>query len=126
MASGDGSEVAVRPELDRRLASSPVFDALTAVIPGLRVEELDGRQELYADRGLDSLGFVELESKLGVPWRTWLIWSSAYRFGLQNGAWIGYRRRLPRRETYSSPLTGSTSCTTGPSTCGRRASRTMK
>jgi acyl carrier protein len=67
MASGDGSEVAVRPELDRRLASSPVFDALTAVIPGLRVEELDGRQELYADRGLDSLGFVELESKLGVP-----------------------------------------------------------
>ncbi len=70
MGSGDGSEVAVRPELDRRQVTSLVFDALTAVIPGLRVEELDERQELYADLGLDSLGFarllIDLEGKLGV------------------------------------------------------------
>jgi acyl carrier protein len=70
MATGNGSEETVRPELDRRQATSLVFDALTAVIPGLRVEELDERQELYAELGLDSLGFVrllmELESKLGV------------------------------------------------------------
>jgi len=62
--------VTVRPELDRRQATSLVFDALAAVIPGLRVEALDERQELYADVGLDSLGFVrlliELEGKLGV------------------------------------------------------------
>jgi acyl carrier protein len=70
MASGDSSEVAVRPELDRRQATSLVSDALTAVIPGLRGEALDERQELYADLGLDSLGFVrlliELEGKFGV------------------------------------------------------------
>ena len=70
MAAGDYSEAAVRPEVDRRRAASLVFDALTAVIPGLRVEALDERQELYADLGLDSLGFVrlllEFESKLGV------------------------------------------------------------
>ena len=46
MATGDSSEVAVQPELDRREATSLVFDALTAVIPGLRVEALDERQEL--------------------------------------------------------------------------------
>jgi acyl carrier protein len=59
-----------RPELRRRLVASLVFDALTAVIPGLRVEALDERQELYADLGMDSLRFVELlvelERKLGV------------------------------------------------------------
>ncbi len=70
MATRDSSEVTVRPELDRRQATSLVFDALAAVIPGLRVEALDERQELYADVGLDSLGFVrlliELEGKLGV------------------------------------------------------------
>ena len=70
MAAGDDSEAAVRPEVDRRRAASLVFDALTAVIPGLQVEALDERQELYADLGLDSLGFVrlllEFESKLGV------------------------------------------------------------
>ena len=70
MATGNSSEVAVRAELNRRQATSLVFDALTAVIPGLRVEALDERQELYADVGLDSLGFVrlliELEGKLGV------------------------------------------------------------
>jgi acyl carrier protein len=70
VATGDSSEVAARPELDRHQATSLVFDALTTVIPGLRVEELDGRQELYADLGLDSLGFVrlliELEGKLAV------------------------------------------------------------
>jgi acyl carrier protein len=70
MTTGDSSEAAVRPELNRRQATSLVFDALTAVIPGLRVEKLDERQELYADLGLDSLGFllllVELEGKLGV------------------------------------------------------------
>jgi acyl carrier protein len=62
--------VAVRPELDRRLVTSLVFDTLTAVIPGLQVEALDERQELYADLGMDSLRFVrllvELESKLSV------------------------------------------------------------
>jgi acyl carrier protein len=70
MATGDSSEVAVRPELDRRLATSVVFDALTAVIPGLRAEMLAEGRELYADLGLDSLGFVrlliELEGKLGL------------------------------------------------------------
>ena len=70
MATGDSSEVAVQPELDRRQATSLVSDALTAVIPDLRVEALDERQELYTDLGLDSLGFVrlliELEGKLGV------------------------------------------------------------
>jgi acyl carrier protein len=70
MATRDSGEVTVRPELDRRQATSLVFDALAAVIPGLRVEALDERQELYADVGLDSLGFVrlliELEGKLGV------------------------------------------------------------
>jgi acyl carrier protein len=70
MAIEDSSEVTVRPELNRRRATSLVSDALTAVIPGLRAEELDERQELYADLGMDSLRFVrllvELESKLGV------------------------------------------------------------
>jgi len=70
MATGDSSEVAVRPELDRRLVTSLVFDALIAVIPDLRAEALDERQELYADLGMDSLRFVrllvELESKLRV------------------------------------------------------------
>jgi acyl carrier protein len=69
MASGDSSEV--RPQLDRRRATSLVFDALAAVIPGLRVEALHERQELYADLGMDSLAFVallvELEDKLDVP-----------------------------------------------------------
>lgn len=70
MATGDSRETAVRPELDRSQATSLVFNALTAVIPGLGSEALDERQELYADLGLDSLGFVrlllEFESKLGV------------------------------------------------------------
>jgi acyl carrier protein len=70
MTSADRTEVAVLAELNRRQATSLVFDALAAVIPGLRVEALDERQELYAELGLDSLGFVrllmELEGKLGV------------------------------------------------------------
>jgi acyl carrier protein len=71
MATRDSNEVAVRPELNRRLVTSLVFDALTAVLPvGLRIEALDERQELYADLGMDSLRFVrlliELESNLGV------------------------------------------------------------
>jgi acyl carrier protein len=70
MATGNGSEETVRPKLDRRQATGLVFNALAAVIPGLRVEELDERQELYAELGLDSLGFVrllmEFEDKLGV------------------------------------------------------------
>jgi len=70
MTTGDISEVTLRPELDRRQLTSLVLDALTAVIPRLRAGELDERQELYADLGLDSLGFVrlliELEGKLGV------------------------------------------------------------
>ena len=70
MATGDSSNLAVRPELDRHQARSLVSGALIAVIPDLRVEALDERRELYADLGLDSLGFVrlllELEGKLGV------------------------------------------------------------
>ena len=70
MITGDSSEVTVRSELNRRQATSLVFGALTAVIPGLRAETLNEQQELYADLGLDSLGFVrlliELEGKLGV------------------------------------------------------------
>jgi acyl carrier protein len=70
MALGDSSEVVAGSELNRHQATSLVFDALTAVIPGLRVAALDERQELYADLGLDSLSFVrllmELESKLDV------------------------------------------------------------
>jgi acyl carrier protein len=69
MATRDRSEVEVRPEL-RGSARSMVFDALTAVIPDLRAEALDERQELYADLGMDSLHFVrlllELEDRLRV------------------------------------------------------------
>jgi acyl carrier protein len=47
-----------------------VLNALTTVMPDLTAEALTERQELYADLGLDSLGFVrlliELEGKLGV------------------------------------------------------------
>jgi len=70
MTTGDRSELVVGPEVDRRPATSLVFDALTAVIPSPRGEELDEGQELYADLGMDSLRFVrllvELETKLGV------------------------------------------------------------
>ena len=70
MATGDNSKVVVRPELDRSQAKSLVFDALTAVIRGLKVEAVDERQELYADLGMDSLAFVqllvELEGRLNV------------------------------------------------------------
>jgi acyl carrier protein len=70
MAAGDSSEVAVRPEPHRPLVTSLVFDALTVVIPGTRVEALNEGQELYADLGMDSLRFagllIELESKLRV------------------------------------------------------------
>jgi len=70
MATGDNSKVIVRPELGRSQAASLVFDALTAVIPGLKAEAVDGRQELYADLGMDSLRFVgllaELEDRLNV------------------------------------------------------------
>jgi acyl carrier protein len=69
MTTGDRIDVAGR-ELNRRQAASLVFDALTAVIPGLQAGTLDERQELYTDLGLDSLSFVrlliELEAKLGV------------------------------------------------------------
>jgi acyl carrier protein len=70
MATADNSKVIVRPELDRSRAASLVFDALTAVIPGLKAEAVDERQELYADLGMDSLRFVgllaELEDRLNV------------------------------------------------------------
>jgi acyl carrier protein len=63
------SEVA-GTELSRRQATSLVFGVLTAVMPDLRAESLNEQDELYADLGLDSLGFVqlliELEGKLGV------------------------------------------------------------
>jgi acyl carrier protein len=70
MGTKDSGEVTVRPELDRGQAMSLVSDALITVIPDLTVEALDGRQELFADLGLDSLGLarllIELEGKLGV------------------------------------------------------------
>jgi acyl carrier protein len=70
MATGDNSNVVVRPELDRGQAASLVFDALTAVTPDLKAEAVDEQQELYADLGMDSLRFVallaELEGKLNV------------------------------------------------------------
>jgi acyl carrier protein len=66
----ENSEVAVWQRLDRRQATSLVFGALTSAIPRLQLETLDEGRELYADLGLDSLGFVqllvELEGKLGV------------------------------------------------------------
>ena len=60
MATGDSSKVVIRPGLDRSQAKSLVFDALAAVIRGLKVETVDERQELYADLGMDSLAFVQL------------------------------------------------------------------
>jgi acyl carrier protein len=70
MTAGDSNEATVPPESHRRLLTSMVFDALTVAIPGLRVEALNERQELYADLGMDSLRFVrlliELESRLHV------------------------------------------------------------
>jgi acyl carrier protein len=70
MATEDIGKVVVRPELDRSQAASLVFDALTAVIPGLKAEAVDERQELYADLGMDSLRFVamlaEIEGRLNV------------------------------------------------------------
>jgi acyl carrier protein len=70
MATEESSNVGVRQELDRGQARSLVVDALTAVIPGLKAEAVDERQELYADLGMDSLRFVrllvELEGKLNV------------------------------------------------------------
>jgi len=70
MPTGENTKVEVRQELDKIQAKSLVFDALTAVIPGLKAEEVDERQELYADLGIDSLRFVqllvELEGRLNV------------------------------------------------------------
>jgi acyl carrier protein len=70
MGTGDSGEVTVRPELDRRQAMSQVSEALTTVVPDLRVETLDERQDLSVDLGLDSLSLarllIELEGKLGV------------------------------------------------------------
>jgi acyl carrier protein len=69
VATEERSEVAVS-DLNRRQATSVVFGALTAVMPDLPAEALDEGRELYADLGLDSLGFVqllvELEGKLSV------------------------------------------------------------
>jgi acyl carrier protein len=70
MPTGENAKVEVRQELDRIQAKSMIFDALTAVIPGLKAEEVDERQELYADLGIDSLRFaqllLELEGRLNV------------------------------------------------------------
>jgi acyl carrier protein len=70
MATVDNSKAVIRPELDRSQAKSLVLDALTAVIPGQKVEAVEEQQELYADLGMDSLRFaqllVELEGKLNV------------------------------------------------------------
>ena len=59
MATEESSEVAVS-DLNRRQATSVVFGALTAVMPDLPVEALSEGRELYADLGLDWLGFVQL------------------------------------------------------------------
>jgi acyl carrier protein len=71
MTSGDSSKVVIRPGMDRSQAQSLVFDALAAVIRGLKAEAIDEQQELYADLGMDSLAFVqllvELEGRLNVP-----------------------------------------------------------
>jgi acyl carrier protein len=70
MAIGDDSRVVIRSELSGSQARSLVVDALTAVIPGLKAEAVDERQELYADLGMDSLRFaqllVDLEGRLDV------------------------------------------------------------
>ena len=70
MATENSSKAETRPELDRTQATSVVFDALTAVLPGPKAEAVDERQELYADLGIDSLAFaqllVELEDRLNV------------------------------------------------------------
>jgi acyl carrier protein len=70
MVNGDNGKMVVQPELDRSQAKSLVSDALAAVIPGLKAEAVDERQELYADLGMDSLRFVqllvELEGRLSV------------------------------------------------------------
>jgi len=70
MATVDNSKAVIGPELDRSQAKSLVLDALTAVMPGQKVEAVDERQELYADLGMDSLRFaqllVELEGRLNV------------------------------------------------------------
>ena len=70
MSTGENSKVEVREELDQIRAKSLVFDALTAVVPGLKAEAVDERQELYADLAIDSLYFaqlfVELEGRLNV------------------------------------------------------------
>jgi acyl carrier protein len=70
MAIGDDSRVVIRSELGGSQARSLVVDALTAVIPGLKAEAVDERQELYADLGMDSLRFaqllVDLEGRLDV------------------------------------------------------------
>jgi acyl carrier protein len=70
MATGDDSNVVVRPELDRSQAKSLVLDALTAAFPGLKAGAVQEGQELYADLGMDSLRFVqvlvELEGRLNV------------------------------------------------------------
>ncbi len=70
MATGDNSKTVVQPQVDGSQAKSMVLDALATVIPGLKAEAVDERQELYADLGMDSLRFVqllvELEGKLSV------------------------------------------------------------
>ena len=69
MATEELSEVTAT-DPNRRQATSLVLGALTAVDPDLRAESLTEQQELYADLGLDSLGFVrlliELETRLSV------------------------------------------------------------
>src|ERR1700733_2687556 len=69
VATKDSSELAVLDQ-NRSQATSVVVGALTAIMPDLRGETLAEGRELYADLGLDSLGFVrlliELEGKLGV------------------------------------------------------------
>jgi len=70
VVTGDNSKTVVQLELDRSQAKILVFDVLAAVIPGLKAEAVDERQELYADLGMDSLRFVqllvELEGRLSV------------------------------------------------------------
>ena len=70
MAAGDRSKLVNGSRLDRNQAKRLVFEALAAVIRGLKVDAVDEQQELYADLGMDSLAFVqllvELEGRLNV------------------------------------------------------------
>jgi acyl carrier protein len=73
MATGDDSKVTLGSGQDRSQARSLVFDALTAVIRGLKADTLDEQQELYGDLGVDSLAFAQLLVELEVRLKVQLL-----------------------------------------------------